>query len=124
MTAPNTVTRLNGRKLVEMTQELVEHYHHPSDRQFDRLTRQGAPAGHKAFIEMHQAAFNPEAEVPPKFKELMALAIALTTQCAWCIEAHSKGAKTQGATHEEIAETITLTATMSASAAMAHGRMA
>jgi len=31
---------------------------------------------------MHQAAFNPEAEVPPKFKELMTLAIALTTQCA------------------------------------------
>ncbi|MGO4235853.1 carboxymuconolactone decarboxylase family protein [Pseudarthrobacter sp. YAF2] len=107
-----------------MTTELLEHYHHPTDRKFDRFTRQGSPKANKAFLEMNQAAFDPEGVVPLKTKELMALAIALTTQCAWCIEAHSKGAKAQGATKEEIAETITLTATMRASAGMAHGRMA
>jgi AhpD family alkylhydroperoxidase len=116
--------KIEKKVVFQMTQELVEHYHHPSDRKFDRLTRQGAPAANKAFLEMHQATFDPQGEIPLKFKELMALAIALTTQCAWCIEAHSKGAKTHGATREEIAETITLTSSMRASAAMAHGRMA
>jgi AhpD family alkylhydroperoxidase len=104
--------------------EALEHYHHPADRKFDRLTRQNSPAGNRAFMDMNAAAFSPDGVIPLKTKELMALAIALTTQCAWCIEAHSKGAKAQGASREEIGEVITLTATMRASAAMAHGRMA
>ncbi|MEU9455808.1 carboxymuconolactone decarboxylase family protein [Streptomyces sp. NPDC048277] len=33
------------------------------------------------------------------------LAVALTTQCALCIETHTKAAHAEGATQEELAET-------------------
>ena len=33
-----------------------------------------------------------------KYKELMAVAVALTTQCPYCIEIHTKKAKKVGAT--------------------------
>ena len=37
-----------------------------------------------------------------KYRELMSVAVALTTQCAYCIEAHVDNAVKAGATREEI----------------------
>jgi AhpD family alkylhydroperoxidase len=103
--------------------EIASHYHDPSDRKYDRYTRQNAPAAHGAFVAMNQAVFGEESVLPLKYRELMALSVALITQCEWCIEAHSGNARKQGATKEEIAETIMLAGTMRASASVAHGRM-
>ena len=44
--------------------------------------------------------------IPKKYKELMAVAVALTTQCPYCVEFHRQGAVNAGATPEELAETI------------------
>lgn len=41
--------------------------------------------------------------IPTKIRELIALAVALTTQCAYCIDVHVKGAKRAGASIEELA---------------------
>jgi AhpD family alkylhydroperoxidase len=51
----------------------------------------------------------------------MAVAVALTTQCPYCIEVHSKKAKNAGATEQELAETTLVTAALRAGGAVAHG---
>jgi AhpD family alkylhydroperoxidase len=53
-------------------------------------------------------------------KQLMAVAVALTTQCPYCIELHLKAARDAGATDQMLAETATVAAAMRAGAAIAH----
>lgn len=59
--------------------------------------------------------------IPKKYKELMTLAVALTTQCAYCLEIHKTAAIEAGATKEEISETIHVAAALRAGAAVTHG---
>jgi AhpD family alkylhydroperoxidase len=59
--------------------------------------------------------------VPLKYKELIAVAVALTTQCPYCIEIHTRKAKKAGATEQELAETTLITAALRAGGAMTHG---
>jgi AhpD family alkylhydroperoxidase len=87
-----------------------------------KLPRLGelAPEAFKAFVEFDAAAFRGDA-VPLKYKELIAIAVALTTQCAYCIDIHTKRAKKAGATDQELAETTLLAAALRAGGAMTHG---
>ena len=80
----------------------------------------GAPAAFKAFQALDAAALG-EGAIPKKYKELMALAVALTTQCPYCLEIHKKHAVEAGATKEELAETTFLVAALRAGAAVVHG---
>ncbi len=59
--------------------------------------------------------------IPVKYKELIALGVALTTQCAYCLELHKQAALKAGATQEELAEVIHVTAALRAGAAVTHG---
>ena len=59
--------------------------------------------------------------IPKKYKELMALAVALTTQCAYCLEIHKNAAIEAGVTQEEISEAIHVAAALRAGAAVTHG---
>src|SRR5215208_2738308 len=79
-----------------------------------------APDAFKAFVAFDEAAFK-GGVIPLKFKELMAVAVALTTQCPYCIEIHGKRAKKAGATEQELAETALVTAALRAGGAMTHG---
>ena len=79
-----------------------------------------APEGFKGFVAFDEAAFKGGA-IPLKYKELMAIAVALTTQCPYCIEVHSKRAKQAGATEQELTETTLIAAALRAGAAMTHG---
>lgn len=79
-----------------------------------------APEGFKGFAALDEAAFV-EGAIPLKYKELMAVAIALTTQCPYCIEVHGKKARKAGATDQELAETTIIAAALRAGAAMTHG---
>jgi AhpD family alkylhydroperoxidase len=80
----------------------------------------GAPAAMKAFEAFNEAALA-DGAVPRKYKELIALGVALTTQCGYCLELHRKAALKAGATEAEIAETITVAAALRAGAALTHG---
>jgi AhpD family alkylhydroperoxidase len=79
-----------------------------------------APEATKAFWAFDKAALA-DGAIPVKYKELMAVAIALTTQCPYCIEVHTKKAKEAGATEAELAETILVAAALRAGAALTHG---
>jgi AhpD family alkylhydroperoxidase len=59
-----------------------------------------APDAFKAFIAFDEAALK-DGVIPVKYKELMAVAVALTTQCPYCIEIHTKRAKKAGATEAQ-----------------------
>src|SRR3954468_11277704 len=79
-----------------------------------------APEAFKAFAAFDEAVIK-FGVIPVKYKELMAVAVALTTQCPYCIEIHSKRAKQAGATEQELAETALLTAALRAGGAVTHG---
>ena len=66
-----------------------------------------APQVMKAFWAFDKAAVA-EGAIPVKYKELIAIAVALTTQCPYCIEAHVRAAKKAGATPEELAERLSI----------------
>ena len=79
-----------------------------------------APEAFKAFVAFDAAAVKAGA-IPVKYKELIAVAVALTTQCPYCIDIHARKAKEAGATEREIAETTLVAAALRAGAAMTHG---
>ena len=60
-----------------------------------------APDAMRGF-EAFDAAALKKGAIPRKYKELMALAIALTTQCPYCLEIHKGAAINAGATKEEL----------------------
>src|SRR5579863_371078 len=73
----------------------------------------------KTFWAYDKAALA-DGAVPKKYKEFMAVAVALTTQCVYCIEIHRKSALEAGATEGELTETIHVAA-LRAGAAITHG---
>jgi AhpD family alkylhydroperoxidase len=79
-----------------------------------------APAAMQAFWAFDKAAMA-DGAIPVKYKELMALAVAFTTQCPYCIEIHSGKARKAGASDAEISEVVTIAAALRAGAAITHG---
>ena len=79
-----------------------------------------APEAFERFVEFDRAALAGGA-IPVKYKELMAVAVALTTQCPYCIDIHTRKAKEAGATETELVETTLVSAALRAGAAMTHG---
>ena len=85
-----------------------------------RFGRAGARKPGRPSRRFDEAAFR-GGVIPLKYKELLAVAVALTTQCPYCIEIHSKKAKHAGATEAELAETTLIVAALRAGGAVTHG---
>jgi AhpD family alkylhydroperoxidase len=79
-----------------------------------------APEATRAFWEFDKAAWA-EGAIPRKYKELIAVAAALTIQCPYCIDLHVDRARKQGASESEIAETVLAAAALRAGGAVTHG---
>lgn len=73
-----------------------------------------------AFWAYDKAALE-DGAIPKKYKELIALGVALTTQCAYCLEVHKGAAREAGVTDEEMAEVVHIAAALRAGAAVTHG---
>ena len=78
-----------------------------------------APEVMKAFWAFDKAAVA-EGAIPVKYKELIAVAVALTTQCPYCIEIHGSNARKAGATDAELAEAAMVAAALRAGGAVTH----
>ena len=78
-----------------------------------------APEGMAAYLAFNDAAMK-DGAIPKKYKELIALAVAFTTQCPYCIEVHAKAAKAAGCTDAEIAEAAVVAAALRAGGAITH----
>ncbi|SDR52049.1 alkylhydroperoxidase AhpD family core domain-containing protein [Rhizobiales bacterium GAS191] len=83
-----------------------------------------APQEAKAFLAFNHAVGRQDGEVPPKYRELISLAVALTTQCAYCIDVHSRAAVAAGVTREELAETALIAAAVRAGGTLGHALFA
>jgi AhpD family alkylhydroperoxidase len=83
---------------------------------YDKLT----PDVWKGFLAFNNAAMA-DGAIPAKTKELIAIAVAMTTQCAYCIEIHNKAARDAGCSDEEIAEAVMVAAALRAGGAITHG---
>ena len=79
----------------------------------------GAPDAMKAFWQFDRAVFQ-EGTISALNKQLMAVAVALTTQCAYCIEIHTQEARKAGATDEQLAEAALVAAAIRAGGAVTH----
>lgn len=70
-----------------------------------RALRRAIPEVYDGYRRLHAAAYAPGA-LDAKTKELIALAIAVSTQCDGCIASHARGAARAGATDPEVAEAL------------------
>jgi AhpD family alkylhydroperoxidase len=75
--------------------------------------RAGSPDTMKAFSALARAALEPKA-LDGKTKELLALGISVATRCDGCIAFHAEAAVKQGATRDEIMETMSMAIYMGA----------
>ena len=103
---------------------MSEHFHEPSDLRFLKDMSRHAPTDFNAWLGLDNIVRREDGAVPRKYRELLALAVAFTTQCPYCIQVHVKGAKDAGASREEITETTFIAAALRAGAAATHGAMA
>ena len=78
-----------------------------------------APEVMKAFWAFDKAAVA-DGAIPVKYKELIAVAVALTTQCPYCIDIHTGNARRAGATNTEIVEAAMVAAALRAGGAVTH----
>jgi len=67
--------------------------------------RIGTPDTMKAFSELARAATEPKA-LDRKTKELLALGISVAIRCDGCVAFHAEAAVKQGATRDEVMETM------------------
>ncbi len=101
-----------------------DHFHHPDDLRLFKQMKELAPADFEAWQKLNSIVGREDGAVPPKYRELIALAVNVTTQCPYCIDVHAKAAKRLGATREELVETFMIAAAMRAGGAATHGAMA
>jgi len=63
-----------------------------------------------AWEELKSVQLAPDTAIPPKYKELIGLAVASQIPCQYCVYFHVAGARADGATDEEIREAIAMSA--------------
>ena len=102
----------------------MSHYHVPDDLKLLSELKTLAPDEFKGFVALDSIVGKEGGAIPRKYRELIAIAVACTTQCPYCLDVHTKGAKRAGATREEVAEVAFLAAALRAGAAVTHGTLA
>src|SRR5438128_8215092 len=78
-----------------------------------------APAAWEGFLAFDKATMA-DGAIPVKYKELIAVAVAVTTQCPYCIDIHSASARKAGATDAEMTEAAMVAAALRAGGAVTH----
>jgi AhpD family alkylhydroperoxidase len=63
-----------------------------------------------AWAEFKSIQLNPKTKLDGKTKELLGLAVAAQIPCQYCVYFHTAAAKANGATDEEIRETVAMSA--------------
>lgn len=88
-----------------------------------RKRRELAPEPLKAFKAFSAAVFA-DGALATVTKQLIAVAVAHTTQCPYCIKGHTTEALKRGASEQQVMEVIWVAAEMRAGGAYAHSMLA
>lgn len=75
---------------------------------FARMLPEAALPG--AWAELKAIELSPDTALSPKEKSLISLAVAAQIPCQYCVWADTRDAKAAGATDQEIAEAVTMSA--------------
>lgn len=104
---------------------MSEYLDREKDASYTKVYKEHTPDILKAFGAFDQAVFAQEGrEIPLKYRELIALAVGITTQCPYCIDGHSQNAVKAGATEGELAEAAWVATAIRAGGGYTHGRLA
>ena len=103
---------------------MSDHYHDPADIKRLKDMRALAPADYEAWVNFNRIIARADGAIPRKYRELIALGVAFTTQCAYCIDNHTRHARAHGASKQEIAETAFVAAAVKAGGTLAHSLLA
>ncbi len=104
---------------------MSDYYDPDIDKEYVHVYKETTPDILSAFAAFDGAVFAQEGrEIPLKFRELIALAVAVTTQCVYCIDGHSQRAVAAGASETELSEAIWVATAIRAGGGFAHGRLA
>jgi AhpD family alkylhydroperoxidase len=103
---------------------MSDHYHDGNDLKLLKDMKSLAPDDFTAWLNLNSIVGREGGAIPPKYRELIAIAVAVTTQCPYCIEAHSRAAKAAGASRAEVVESAFVAAALRAGGAATHGAMA
>ena len=102
----------------------MTEYHQHSDLSLLAELRKLDGTGFEGFVALDKTVGRTDGTIPAKYRELIAIGVALTTQCPYCLDVHTANAKKAGATREELAETVHIAAALRAGAALTHGLLA
>lgn len=102
---------------------MSDHYHGEDDLRLLKQMKELAPEDFDAWLNLNNIVGR-EGAIPRKYRELLAVAVACTTQCPYCIEVHAKAARAAGATRQEVVEAAFVAAALRAGGAATHGAMA
>lgn len=96
------------------------HYYHSAD--LGRFAEMGKAAPHlwEKFNAWYGAVFA-EGALSAREKALIALAVAHTVQCPYCIEAFSTASLEQGSNEEQMTEAVHVAAAIRGGASLVHG---
>lgn len=101
----------------------MSHFHDRSDLKHLAELKKAAPREFAAWVQLDQIVGTEDGAIPRKYRELIALAVAHTTQCVYCIDVHTAAAVDAGVSREEVAESVLIAAALRAGGAAAHGAM-
>jgi len=102
----------------------MTEYQNPDDLKSIPAFAALAPVEANAFLAFNHAVERKDGLIPPKYRELISLAVALTTQCAYCLDVHTAQAAKAGATCEEVAEAALIAAAVRAGGTLGHALLA
>lgn len=82
--------------------------------------KQLAPTEFSAFVEFDIVARD-GGTIPRRYRELIAITVACTTQCPDCLDVHARAARRTGVTRQEVTEAVLPAAALRVGAAVTHG---
>ncbi len=98
----------------------METYYNPADLlKFEDMGKD-APELAKKFFEYYGAVFC-EGELSEREKSLIALAVAHTIQCPYCIDAYTKACLEKGSNLAEMTEALHVVTAIRGGASLVHG---
>lgn len=101
------------------------HLHDSDDYKYNKQLAKAAPSSMKSLMDFHHTVMTEtDSSLSTVTKELIAVAVAITTQCPYCIDDHVKKAQKAGADKNQVAAAAMISSLVNAGGSMTHGWMA
>jgi len=108
-------------QIISETKEYtMENYYDPKDRPKFGEIGEEAPELAQKFFEYYEAVFA-EGELSAREKALIALAVAHTVQCPYCIDAYTNSCMEHGSNKAEMTEAVHVACAIKGGSALVHG---